>query len=104
MTSHGIDIRESCGVIFTRSRKDCGLVANKLDSSGITAMVYHAKLEPHEKIKAVDGWTAGRKSCAVTTIALIRVMSGGLCGSDFLRPSTRGTKRAGERAVMAKML
>jgi ATP-dependent DNA helicase RecQ len=56
-------------IVYARSRRSCEEIARTLRGHGIVAEHYHAGLEPDERRRVQDGFSAGRTPVVVATTA-----------------------------------
>jgi ATP-dependent DNA helicase Q1 len=57
------------GIVYCLSRRETEVVAAQLCSRGITAVAYHAQMEPAARLAAHRGWAAGTAQVIVATVA-----------------------------------
>jgi bloom syndrome protein len=57
------------GIVYTVSRRNAERVAESLSDQGITAMHYHAGIDPQEKVEVQTSWQQGQVKIVVATIA-----------------------------------
>lgn len=60
---------KSCGVVYTRNRRQTVEVAGYLSKNGISAGWYHAGLSPETRSASQDQWMSGKVSVMVATNA-----------------------------------
>ena len=60
---------EGCGIIYTRSRRLCKVIADQLESAGVGATYYHAGLEGRERDLRQSVWMKGQCRVMVATNA-----------------------------------
>lgn len=57
------------GIIYVQNRRETKNIASFLRKNGVSAIWYHAGMDPERRNKAQDSWTAGRVSVIVATSA-----------------------------------
>ncbi|CAK9781427.1 ATP-dependent DNA helicase [Cutaneotrichosporon oleaginosum] len=66
---HNVEVPCISGLVYCRMTANCHVVAEALNTAGISAMPFHAKLSAHKRNQALDDWKEGKVECIVATIA-----------------------------------
>ncbi|XP_022673087.1 Bloom syndrome protein homolog isoform X1 [Varroa destructor] len=61
--------KNKCGIVYCLSRKDCDDTAARLMTADISAISYHAGMDPRERNQVQDMWINGDKDVVCATIA-----------------------------------